>query len=167
MLNETVTKVITLDKVCWGLYFSINTLAVGTHIDEIRIIDMEGNTIKSIQVQSKSGLNNRVYCNNRVIYSDGDAVYCYDESGKQIWKYTQDLTGPLGLCTDTHGNIMVVDPETQSIKVISKDGQNSKVLISEEDGLVRPQCICFKHNESSGFICDNIGTYCESTLIRG
>ncbi|CAG2194092.1 TRIM56 [Mytilus edulis] len=124
--------------------------------DEIRIIDLEGNTLKSIQVESESDLDYLVYCNDRVIYSDynGKAVYCYDESSKQIWQYTQDLSGPWGLCTDSYGNIIVADCNSNRIIVISKDGQESKVLISEEDGLENPRCICFKHNESSGFICD-------------
>ncbi|XP_063416314.1 uncharacterized protein LOC134697956 [Mytilus trossulus] len=160
MENKTVTKVITLDKQCYGLSFS-NSLAVGLSNDEIRIIDLEGNTPKSIPVESESDLKNLVYCNDRVIYSDyhGNAVNCVDESGKQIWRYTQDLTGPRGLCIDTYGNIIVADHESDRIIVISKDGQNSKVLIGEEDGLVEPQCICFTQNESSGFICDFNGTY--------
>ncbi|XP_063416557.1 uncharacterized protein LOC134698373 [Mytilus trossulus] len=161
MENETVTKVITLDKECRGLSFSNNSLAVGLSDDEIRIIDLEGNALKSIQVESKSYLKNLVYCNDRVIYSDcnGGAVYCVDESGKQIWQYTQDLSGPEGLCIDTYGNIIVTDYYSKRIIVISKDGQNSKVLIGKEGGLEDPQCICFKHNESSGFICDYSGTY--------
>ncbi|XP_076089714.1 uncharacterized protein LOC143060373 [Mytilus galloprovincialis] len=161
MEKETVTKVITLDKQCWGLSFSNNSLAVGLINEEIRIIDLEGNTLKSIQVESESNLDYLVYCNDRVIYSDyiGNAVYCYDESGKQIWQYTQDLSSPRGLCKDTYGNIIVADNYSDRIIVISKDGQDSKVLISEEDGLVKPRCICFKHNESAGFICDYIGTY--------
>ncbi|CAG2236934.1 unnamed protein product [Mytilus edulis] len=94
MENETVTKVITLDKRCYSLSFSNKSLAVGLAGKQIRIIDLEGNKLKSIQVESKSNLYNLVYCNDRVIYSDGlgKAVYCYDESGKQIWQYTQDLS---------------------------------------------------------------------------
>ncbi|CAC5403575.1 unnamed protein product [Mytilus coruscus] len=53
MENETVTKVIKLDKICWGLSFSNNYLAAGLITDEIRIIDEEGNTRTSIQIQSK------------------------------------------------------------------------------------------------------------------
>ncbi|CAG2229325.1 TRIM2_3 [Mytilus edulis] len=165
MENETVTKVITLDKYCYGLSFSNNSLAVGLINDdydnEIRIIDLEGKQLKSIPVECESFLYNLVYCNDRVIYSDysGKAVYCVDGSGKQIWQYTQDLKGPWGLCTDTYGNIIVADYYSDRIIVISKDGQDSKVLISKEDGLVGPKCICFKHNESSGFICDYNGTY--------
>ncbi|VDI26720.1 Hypothetical predicted protein [Mytilus galloprovincialis] len=162
MDNKTVTKVITLDKACYGLSFSNNSLVVGLSSAEIRIIDLEGNTLKSIQVQSESELCNLVYCNDRVIYSDynGNAVYCVDGSGKQLWQYKQDLKGPEGLCTYTYGNIIVADSFSDSLKVISKDGQNSKVLlISKKKGLKNPQCICFKHNESSGYICDRYGKY--------
>ncbi|XP_071151100.1 uncharacterized protein [Mytilus edulis] len=163
MENETVTKVITLDKECYGLSFSNNSLAVGLSHNEIRIINLDGNTLKSIQMplQNVSCLANLVYCNDRVTYSDyyGKAVYCVDESGKQIWQYKQNLSQPEGLCTDTYGNIIVTDYISHRIIVISKDGQDSKLLISEEDGLEYPRCICFKPNESSGFICDENGTY--------
>ncbi|XP_071177489.1 uncharacterized protein [Mytilus edulis] len=155
MKNETVTKVITLGTYCCGLSLSDDSLVVGLDKDEIRIIDLEGNTLKSIQVKSESYLEYLVYCNDRVIYSDygGKAVYCVDQSGKQIWQYKQDLSGPYGLCTDTYGNIIVADCNSHRIIVISKDGKESKVLCSA--GLMYPRCICLKQNESSGFICDN------------
>ncbi|XP_052102886.1 uncharacterized protein LOC127736392 isoform X3 [Mytilus californianus] len=170
MENKTVTKVITFDKECRGLSFSNNSLAVGLSNDEIHIIDLEGNTLKLIQVPSGSYLEHLVYCNDRVTYSDfnGNVVYCYDESGKQIWQYQQDLSAPKGLCTDTYGNIIVVDYRSYRIIVISKDGQNSRVLISEEDGLWLPRCFCFKHNESSGFIYDTDSIYkVKSNLSSG
>ncbi|CAC5393763.1 unnamed protein product [Mytilus coruscus] len=162
MENETVTKVITLNKACYNLSFSNNSLAVGLSDDEICIIDLEGNTLKSTQVQSESlFINNLVYCNDRVIFSDydGDTVYCLDGSGKQIWQYTQDLSGPMGLCTDTYGNIIIADCGSDNIIVTSKDGQYSKVLMSKENGLSIPRCVCFKNNELSGFICDYNGNY--------
>ncbi|CAG2213909.1 unnamed protein product [Mytilus edulis] len=161
MDNETVTKVIKLGKECYGLSFSNNSLTVGLNDDEIRIIDLEGNTLKSIQVQSESNLYHLAYCDKRIIYSDftGKAVYCVDDSGKQIWEYKRDLMGPRGLCIDTYGNIIAADCDSHRIIVISKDGQDSKVLISKEDGLEYPKFICFKHNESSGFICDSTGRY--------
>ncbi|XP_063447110.1 uncharacterized protein LOC134726628 [Mytilus trossulus] len=164
MENKTVTKVIKLDKKCYGSSFSNNSLAVGLEKDEIRIIDLEGNTLKSIQVQSKTSLYHLVFCNVRVIYSDwrGKTIYCVDESGNQIWQYnTHDLSNPKGLCTDTYGNIFVADNGSHRIIVISKDGQKSKALFIEESisGLYSPTCICFKRNESSGFICDEFGNY--------
>ena len=171
MENETVTKVITLENECWGLSFSNNSLAVGLFDDEICIIDLDGNTLKSIQVESLTDLENLVYRNDRVIYSDlnGKAVYCYDGLGKQIWQYTQDLSEPEGLCTDTYGNIIVTDCRSQRIIVISKDGQESKVLMSfQENELNSPMCVCFINNESSGVICDTYGkSLAKFNLSRG
>ncbi|XP_063406180.1 uncharacterized protein LOC134690136 [Mytilus trossulus] len=162
MDSETVTKVITLNKKCYDLSFSMNSMVVGLSIDEIRIIDLEGNSLKSVHVQCTSRLIYLIYCNDRVTYSDyvGNAVYCVDGSGKQIWDYQQDLRGPKGLCTDVYGNIIVADQYSDRIIMISKDGQTSKVLISEEEGLRKPQCICLKPNDSSGYIwCDYYNTY--------
>ncbi|VDI13243.1 Hypothetical predicted protein [Mytilus galloprovincialis] len=133
----------------------------GLNDDEIRIIDLQGNTQHAIQVQSKSLLFYHVYCIDRVIFSDwrGKAVYCYGKSDKQIWRYTQDLEGPRGLCTDTYGNIIVADNDADKTIVTSKDGQESKVLLSETNGLKNQMCIFFKHDKSSGFICDYNSTY--------
>ncbi|XP_063446554.1 E3 ubiquitin-protein ligase TRIM71-like [Mytilus trossulus] len=160
MKNETVSKVITLDKpvACYGLSCFNDALAVGLRNREIRIIDMDGNTLKSIQVQSKSHLYNLVYFNDRVIFSDytGKAVYCYEDSGKIVWEYKQDLDGPQGLCIDTFGNILVADYCSDRIIAISIDGKISKVVLGKEDGLEDMHFICYKKDESYGFICDNM-----------
>ncbi|VDI60374.1 Hypothetical predicted protein [Mytilus galloprovincialis] len=161
METETVTKLITLDKACIGLSFFNNSLAVGLDKDEIRIINLEGNKLKSIRVKNKSYLEYLVYCHTRVIYTDYEdkSVYCVDESGVQIWKFAKDLLGPHGLCTDTYGNVIVADWRSQRIIVISKDGQYSKVLLSEEDGLQNQKCLWHNHNEPYGFFCDSSGRY--------
>ncbi|XP_071150373.1 chromosome partition protein Smc-like [Mytilus edulis] len=157
MENETITKDIKLDKSCWSLFLSNNALVVALFNNEIRTIDLEGTTQKSIEVQSESSLYYLVNWNDRAIYSDlqGKAVSCIDGTGTQIWQYQQDFSGPKGLCTDTYGNIIVADEKSVRLIVISKDGKESKVLISAEDGLACPQCICL--NGSSGFICSRIG----------
>ncbi|XP_063448084.1 uncharacterized protein LOC134727629 [Mytilus trossulus] len=162
MENEKVINVIPLNKDCWGLSFANNSLAVGLSKDEILIIDLAGDVLKSLQVQSESNLCNLVNCDDRIIYSDyeGHAIYCIDVSGKTIWQYKQDLRGPQGLCTDKFGNILVADGVSNKIIVVARDGQGSKELVGEEDIILRdPRCICFKHNVSSGFICDNFGKY--------
>ncbi|XP_071130616.1 uncharacterized protein [Mytilus edulis] len=160
--DETVAKVIQLHKCCYGLSFSNDSLAVGVHCNEICIIDLEGNTLKSIQVQNKSKLNFLIYSNSRVIYSDydGKAVICIDESGKVMWQYKQELLRPEGLCTDSYGNIIVADRISSTIIAISKDGQDSKVLVvRNKDELNAPKCICLRNDESSGLVCNGPGTY--------
>ncbi|CAC5403579.1 TRIM2_3 [Mytilus coruscus] len=166
--NEAVTKVFKLQKYCYGLSFSNESLAVGLNKDEIRIIDLEGHTLKSIQIQNAFFLNFLVYSDNRVIYTDysGKAVYCIDVSGKQIWEYKQDLSSPEGLCTNTYGNIIVADCNSSKIIVISKDGQDNKVLVRKDDELICPKCICSINNGSYGFVCDGSGRYLAKFNLR-
>ncbi|XP_063447134.1 uncharacterized protein LOC134726654 [Mytilus trossulus] len=127
---------------------------------QVELLEQSSINNMTMNIEKKTKINtqqNIVYCNERVIYSDyhGNAVYCVDQSGKQIWQYTQDLSDPRGLCADTYGNIFVADVGSNGIIVISKDGKKSIVLCS--DGLDNPKCICLKQNESSGFICDKAG----------
>lgn len=120
MEKETVTKVITLDKVCYGLSFWNNSLAVGLDGNEIRIIDLKGNTVKSKPVPRESLLEYFALCNDKIIYSDyaSKAIYCVDESCTQIWEYKQNLSFSRGLCTDSYGNIFVADFISDRITVI-------------------------------------------------
>ncbi|CAC5367688.1 TRIM2_3 [Mytilus coruscus] len=140
-----VTNVIAIKNACWGISCFNNSLAVGLNMNKIHKIDLEGNTQKSLKVQSKSSLDHLLYCNDRIIFSDygNKAVYCIDLSGKQIWQYKQDLERLNGLCKDTYGNIIVADWKSIKIVVISSDGQDSKVMLRKEDQLKRyTKCIC-------------------------
>ncbi|CAG2225496.1 unnamed protein product [Mytilus edulis] len=173
MEKETVIKFIKLNTLknsiahFMGLSFSNNSLAVGYGYCHIVIIDLKENIQKVIKVNELNvcdDIRSLVYCNDRIIYSDWDsrAVNCVDESGELIWQYAQDLSGPTKLCSDTYGNIIVIDKDR--IIVVSKDGQDSKVLISGRDShdskeLNGDLFICFKRNESSGFICNSFGNY--------
>lgn len=150
MEKDAVTKVIQLDKTFYGLSFCNSSLAVGVGEyfggSEINIIILEGNTKKSVQVQSKCAINHLVYHNDRIMYSDvfGRAITCIDGSGKHIWQYHLSIYRPMGLSIDVYGNAIVANNDYDTIIVISIDGLESKKLISEDDGVKYPQCICLK-----------------------
>ncbi|XP_076076180.1 uncharacterized protein LOC143047110 [Mytilus galloprovincialis] len=163
MEREKVTKVIPLHKECYGLSFSKESLVVGLSKDEICFVDLEGTILNSIEInESQSDLTDLVFSNDTVIYTCFNAkicraVYCVDGSGKQIWQYKGDLSGPRGLSTDTYGNIFVTDIGDdigdETITVISKDGQSSKELIDGHSRFLLPNLIRLKQNGSSGYIC--------------
>ncbi|VDI17662.1 Hypothetical predicted protein [Mytilus galloprovincialis] len=161
--NDEIEKIVSQLESQHSLR-EITVAKTETKLNRVPIMRREA----QVQSREQSSISNmimnietKIDMNIRVIYSghNSNAVCCVDESGKQIWLYGQDLLGPWGLCTDTYGNIFVIDQQFKKVIVISKDGQNSKVLINEEDRLEELQCICFNHNESSGFMCDLNGTY--------
>ncbi|XP_063447864.1 uncharacterized protein LOC134727413 [Mytilus trossulus] len=163
--NDSVEKVIELYKKCLGLSSLKNTIAVGLHLqrnDEIRVIDLEGNTLRSVNVASETLLFEFLLTNNGIICSDnhGLSVSFVEWKGKQVWEFkSDDLKDPQGICTDNYGNIFLADDISDKVVVISRDGKRSNVLLSEKDGIEEVRSICFSKIESAVFISDVTGTY--------
>ena len=62
-------------------------------------------------------------------------------NGKVQWEFHNEnvLDSPIGITTDKNNNIYVVGGGSYNVVVISRDGQNYKVLLSDSDG-VRVPC---------------------------
>ena len=67
-------------------------------------------------------------------------VACCDLHGKTQWvfKDTSVLQGPRGISVDNDGNMYVVGYKSNTVVVISPDGQRHRQLLSSKDGLVNP-----------------------------
>ncbi|CAC5396956.1 unnamed protein product [Mytilus coruscus] len=163
--NDSVEKVIKLHKKCLGLSSLNKTIAVGLHLqrdDEIRVIDLEGNTLKSVNVASETLLFEFIFTNDGIIFSDnhGLVIFCVDWKGKQVWQFkSDDLKDPQGICTDNYGNMFLADDISDKVIVIAKDGRRSNILLSEKDGIEEVRSICFSKMESAVYISDVNGTY--------
>jgi sugar lactone lactonase YvrE len=70
-------------------------------------------------------------------------VACCDINGKVQWEFCDEnvLVLPKGITTDNNNNIYVVSTRSNSVVVISPDGQNYKVLLSDRDVLSFPRTI--------------------------
>jgi hypothetical protein len=82
---------------------------------------------------------------NNIYYTNPtrDNVTCCDMNGKVEWEFydTNVLVPPFGITTDNNNYIYVVGQRSNSVVVISPNGQSHKVLLSERDGLNFPWTI--------------------------
>jgi DNA-binding beta-propeller fold protein YncE len=64
-------------------------------------------------------------------------------NGKVQWEFYDEhvLVSPTGITTDNNNNIYVVSEGSNSLVVISPDGQNYKALLSDRDELNLPWTI--------------------------
>lgn len=90
--------------------------------------------------------------NQDVIICDSSkgALIATDVRGKFCFRYTGYLENsefdPNGICTDSHGQILVCDLVTNSIQVIDKKGKFLFFLLTSRDGIRKSFCLNLKHD---------------------
>lgn len=63
--------------------------------------------------------------------------------GNSIWTFKDDtvIKKPSGIAVDGMGNVYITNQDLNNVIVISPDGNQSKQLLSQSDGLNKPRAI--------------------------
>lgn len=162
--TDLTERWIDLGWKCYGISY-INGMLVVTLEDGkgIRILDIEGNTIRSIDNHTQ-GVTNAYLHGDKLYFTilpDDNKVYCSNANGYVSWTFQhQRLKGPRQIRVDKNGFLFVVYETSLTVAVISPDGKNSKVLLCEQDGLHLPKAI--SHFNNKLLICNS--TSCTALL---
>lgn len=72
-----------------------------------------------------------------------NVISCCNMVGTTIWSFTDDtiIKKPQGIAVDGMGNAYVTNQDLNNVIVISPDGNQSKLLLSQSDGLENPKAI--------------------------
>ena len=134
----------------------------------IHILDSNGQHISSISAISSTDtvwyIHHR---DNNIYYTDCSKVYCIKKDGSNVFTFSSpDLKGPDGIDTDRQRNVYVVGLASNNILRLSPDGQNSDIIMKEEDGISDPITLCFSRDFKKLFVSNEGGKrvavyYCE------
>ena len=109
-------------------------------------IDLKDNSITPVVRCSLSYWSYITTNGNNIYYTNDktDRVTCCDMNGKVEWEFHDKkvLLSPRGITIDSSNNIYVVDGGSENVVVISPDGQNYKLFLSDRDGGNLPWGIC-------------------------
>ena len=107
------------------------------------IIDIKGNVLEEI----KMAFENPYYIvvANDTIYLPKwteKKIVCLDTDGNQLFEmFNKDLKTPVGITSDSDGNLYVVGFHSNNVFLFSKDGQTCKELIPASDKMSNPRTV--------------------------
>jgi hypothetical protein len=107
------------------------------------IIDIKGNVLEEI----KMAFENPYYIvvANYTIYLPKwteKKIVCLDTDGNQLFEmFNKDLKTPVGITSDSDGNLYVVGFHSNNVFLFSKDGQTCKELIPASDKMSNPRTV--------------------------
>ncbi|CAG2224085.1 unnamed protein product [Mytilus edulis] len=145
--TEKITKHIPINSYCYGIIHHNGSLYVcAASIGILKLNPQDGSKTTIIKSVSSSWSYIEIF-ENKIYYTrdESRSVTCYDMQGKHIWtfNYGNTLERPRGLAVDNSGNVYVACTTPHRVVVISPDGQQSRELLSLNDGLVNPSAIHF------------------------
>ncbi|XP_063426131.1 uncharacterized protein LOC134709938 [Mytilus trossulus] len=135
----TVEKKINCDGNCWGISYQDGKLYVAVCKKGILVTNTSGNILNTIRCNPH--YITTTY--DSIYYTNGsrDTVNCCTMTGQEIWNFTDTLTDELeGISVD---HVLVVCRMWNSLKLIQRDGKDSKTLLTMVDGLNHPSVVCY------------------------
>ena len=129
--------------------FNSNIL-VGLLSGGFLIIDIKGNVLKEVKTTYK---HYTVVANDTIYISNWkkNKIVCFDADGNQLFEmFNEDLRAPLGITSDSDGNLYVVGFHSNNVFLFSKDGQTCKELIPASDKMSYPRAV--NYNDMLGLL---------------
>ena len=129
----------------FGIAYNDGSLICCVYDNGLIRIDLKDNSITPVVRCSLLAWSHVTTHGNNIYYTNDTThtVTSCDMNGKVQWEFCDKnvLESPLGITTDNNNNVYVVGQVSNSVVVISPDGQSHKVLLSDRDGLNFPWTI--------------------------
>jgi hypothetical protein len=116
------------------------------------IIDIKGNVLKEVRTTFEIPCyivvaNDTIYTPN---WKENKSV-CVDTDGNQLFEmFNKDLRAPLGITSDSDGNLYIVGFHSNNVFLFSKNGQTCKELIPASDKISKPRTV--NYNDMLGLL---------------
>ncbi|XP_052093344.1 uncharacterized protein LOC127729557 isoform X2 [Mytilus californianus] len=151
--NTSERKKVQCSSICWGISYQDQKLYVLVFEQGIVVMDLHGKTLNTIDI-NVSQVCHITTTSERIYYTDqnSNTVHCCSMTGQEIWVFKdQSISKPRGISVDSNQDVFVVGGWSNNLTVIQHDGKDSKVLLTDRDGLNNP--IAVNYNNKKKIVC--------------
>ncbi|XP_052082872.1 E3 ubiquitin-protein ligase TRIM71-like isoform X1 [Mytilus californianus] len=153
-----VQRTLPMKDNCYGIINTGEQFVVSLWNKTIQFFDLSGKTLSTLSTADYS-----FHCsvlNDKLYYTTftSDAVYSTELNGEICWKFDcQKSADPTGIINDASGNIFIACLGSNQLMVVGRDGEKSRVLLTEKDGLQKPIALHYNRKTNILLVCNRSG----------
>lgn len=156
-LKKTHVKRITLQDSCRGISYQDSKLYVVVDHIGIVVLDLSGEIINTL-AKNNSPIQNVTTSKDRIyfILHKTDTMHCLSLTGEEIWTFKDKAVMHLdGLAVIINQDVIVAGNSTHNLAIINQNGLESKILLTETDGLLGPRAISYNEDRNEVLVCNH------------
>lgn len=157
--TNKIVKSVKISTQCYGIDCDGEIIVLNllhSHMCAFRTMDLEGNILGPVKT-----LSERSTCISLIakhIYTADfiqGTLSCYLLNGVLLWSSKQGhMHNIRGLSIDRHRFIYAACNDSKQVIVVSQDGKQSRVILSQDDGMEEPVAVNIDRKTSSLLVCN-------------
>jgi hypothetical protein len=169
--SKEVMTTISMDTDICGMAVRGKTIYYCTRGNGLKMLNLSDRSVSDIHNSSMSYVWYVATSGDKLYYTNTNTntVTCCDLHGTIQWEFKDErvLQGPFGISVDNDGNQYVVGYSTNSVVVISPDGQRHRQLLSSKDGLLHPRALDYDISTNRLLVVNDSSTAFLFDVTRG
>ena len=148
--NNTKDNKIKIGEWCYGVTAVKDKIYIGGR-NKVIILNTDGSRVR--EITTDGGYNYNLLYNERndqLLLRQKERLCCINLDGHVIYRY--DISGFYGLAVDQQGDVYISGLHSNDIHRLSPDGTFRDIVLSEHDGVDRPEGITFNNDFTKLFI---------------
>jgi hypothetical protein len=148
--NNTKDNQINIGEDCTGVSAVKDKMYIGG-LGKVLILNTDGSRVR--EIRTDDGVNYNLLYNERndqLLLRQMMRLCCINLDGHVIYRY--DISGWEGLAVDQQGHVYICGLVSHDIHRLSPDGTLRDIVLSEHDGVDRPEGITFNNDFTKLFI---------------
>jgi hypothetical protein len=160
--NNTKDNKIKIGEWCYGVTAVKDKIYIGGR-NKVIILNTDGSRVR--EITTDGGYNYNLLYNERndqLLLRQKGRLWCINLDGHVIYRY--DISGFYGLAVDQQGDVYISGLRSNDIHRLSPEGTFRDIVLSEHDGVDRPEGIAF-NNDFTKLLIINGGILGSRTVL--